>query len=288
MSFGGIFLPKSDTQTLEDCGVYSDVTITFLYQVSGGASGQKHYSQGRTISGNIKMTNEACLITLDDAEPTMEMPCGHTIAPVSLADYIDVQVKSQKTELKCPACHKIWKLCQIKDMGLRDDEKRLMEVGLTENLAFSQYDCNKCPQCGCMIEKIDGGLRVKCYMCPDFEFCWRCLGKWVAPGRGCEDCGNHGCVPLDSKILQMLLTCGTTKMDYCNVVVPTIRACPECGTVIQHRTSACKRYTCPMCNLQFCFVCLGIYNKRAGIWPCGSYNTPCKVAHRQTVLPSKQ
>lgn len=235
------------------------------------------------------MTNKRCLLSFVDSDPTMELPCGHTIAPESLAIYIENQVKDEKTELKCPAaaCHKTLKLCQIKDMGLRDDERRRMEVGLTRNLVFTQYNCKECPQCGCIIEKIGGGKRVKCCMCPNFEFCWNCMRKWTAPGHGCEDCGNHECASYDDTFLQMLLTCDTTTVSYCNVVVPSIRACPECGEAIQHKTG-CKQCLCPKCNLRFCFVCLGVYDNRTGRWPCGSYSTPCKVAGRQTVLPSKK
>lgn len=286
LSFGGTMLPKSDDETLEDCGLYTNATITFLYQVSGGA--QRYYSPGRTIGGGVKMTNKKCMISFDNSKPTMELPCGHVIAPTSLAQYIEDQVKSQKTELKCPACPKVWKLSQIKDMGLQDDEKKMMEVGLTRNLVFNQYNCKECPQCGCIIEKRDEGIRVKCYMCPKYEFCWCCMRKWIKPGPGYKECGNRGCDPEKSELLQLLLTCGTTTMEYSNVIVPAVRACPECGEGINHK-SGCKHMTCPTCSLKFCFICLGIYDKKTCKWPvsCGGYGTACKVAPRQTVLPSK-
>ena len=277
-------IPKSDTETLEDYGLYSNATITFLYQVTGGA--QSHYSQRRTIGGDVKMTNKKCMLTLDDSEPTMELPCGHTISPHSLADYIKDQVKSRKTELKCPSCYKVWKLFQIKDMGLHDDEKRLMEIGLTRNLLFDKYNCKECPQCGCIIEKIGEGIRVKCYMCCNYEFCWNCLRKWIKPGNSCKDCGNRGCDPENSELIQLLLTCSTTTIDYCNVIAPTIRACPECGEGIGYTKGRCKLMQCPQCSTQFCFICLRNCDKKTGRWApeCGGYGTACKVAPRQTSL----
>jgi len=286
LSFGGSMIPQSDDETLEDCGLYSNATITFLYQVSGGSS---KLSQGRKIGSGIRLTTKKCMIAFDDTDPTMELPCGHVIAPLSLADYIKDQVKSQKTELRCPACSTNWKLSQIKDMGLENNEKEMMEVGLTRNLIFNKHDCKECPQCGCIIEKLNEGIRVKCYLCTNFEFCWNCMKKWKKPGNGYKECGNTGCDPHRSDLLQLLLTCNETKMKYSEVVVPAVRACPACGEGINH-ISGCKHMLCPTCSIEFCFVCLSLRDTATKKWPaaCGGYGTACKVAPRQTSLPSKK
>ena len=277
LSFGGKNLERSD-DTLEDCGLYDRVRIVGYLRLSEGAT---RYIQGRKIGKEIKITNKADIITLEDDIPTMELPCGHTIAPESLADYIKDQVDSHKTELTCFKCKKKWDLSKIQAMGLTNEEKMTMEVGLTKNLLYDQHSCKECPQCGLYIEKKDEGYRVSCPMCNNFEFCWNCLRKWIAPGTGYRDCGNVNCNKQD--VLQVLKLCDTTTMDYSNISgVPDIRLCPGCGEGIGHK-SGCKHMTCPRCSHQFCFVCL----KK---WPCAGdssdYNKTCTVAPRQTVIPS--
>lgn len=277
LSFGGQNLERTD-ETLEHCGLYDRARVVGYLRLSGGAT---RYIQGRKIGTNVKITSKEDIITLDDDIPTMELPCGHTIAPESLADYIKDQVDSHKTELTCFKCKMKWDLSKIKEMGLTTKEKETMEIGLTENLLYDKYKCKECPQCGLKIEKKDAGFRVMCPLCNNFEFCWNCLRKWIAPGSGYNDCGNVNCNKND--ILQVLKSCETTTMAYANISgVPEIRLCPACGEGIGHK-SGCKHMTCPRCTHQFCFVCL----KK---WPCAGsdedYNKQCKVAPRQTAIPS--
>lgn len=275
LSFGGKNLERND-ETLEDCGLYDGARVVGYLRLSGGAI---RYIQGRKIGINVMITNKEDIITLDDDIPTMELPCGHTIAPESLADYIKDQVDSHKTELTCFKCKMKWDLSKIKEMGLTTKEKETMEIGLTENLLYDKYKCKECPQCGLKIEKKDAGYRVICPLCNNFEFCWNCLRKWIAPGSGYNECGNVNCNKED--ILQVLKACETTTMEYSNISgVPDIRLCPACGEGIGHK-SGCKHMTCHRCSHQFCFVCL----KK---WPCAGsyedYNKQCKVAPRQTVI----
>ena len=76
--------------------------------------------------------------------------------------------------------------------------------------------------------------------------------------------------------VQILQSC-----PYKNVVgvsTPSMRACPFCGALVQH-TDACKHINCPACSRAFCFICL---KKNEGGWQCGSYNSKCTPAPRQT------
>ena len=249
-----------------------------LYRVSGGAA----YSQGRKIGKNVRISTKPDAITLTADDPTMELPCGHTMAPESLVGSIDDQIKSHKTELQCPLCFRKWNLSQIKDMGLSTKEKESMEIGLGKNLFFDTYHSKQCPECNIFIEKMDEGIRIKCPNC-NYEFCWVCLRKWIKPGPGYKVCGNYDCDPNNSELNQLLKTCNTVEMDYCNMRAPAVRACPNCGEGINHK-GGCKHMQCPNCSTDFCFICLGIFNKQTKCWPCGGYGDPCKaVAPRQTV-----
>lgn len=246
------------------------------------------------LNGGAKYTNERCIISWsnDPEEPRMELPCGHAITKDSLLKYIDSQVKKHQIDLKCPTCSQVWDVSKIKDMKLNQTERKFMEVGLAENLIFNKFECKECPKCGCLITRTDKGFRVKCLMCQNdgitFEFCWCCTREWKRKGSGYKICGNPNCDPEKSGLLQLLATCNTTKMKYSDVLVPAIRACPNCGEGINHK-EGCKHMLCPTCNTEFCFVCLGIRDKVSRAWPksCGGYGTACKVAGRQTTIPSR-
>ena len=58
------------------------------------------------------------LYTLATDDLTMELPHGHKTVPASLVESIDDQVKSCKTELQWPICHRNWPLSQVKDVDL--------------------------------------------------------------------------------------------------------------------------------------------------------------------------
>ena len=79
--------------------------------------------------------------------------------------------------------------------------------------------------------------------------------------------------------VQMLQSC--PNKDVIGVSTPSIRACPFCGALVQH-TDACKQMNCPACSRAFCFICL---KKNEGGWQCGSWNTQCTPAPRQTYIP---
>ncbi len=38
--------------------------------------------------------------------------------------------------------------------------------------------------------------------------------------------------------------------------IPSIRACPTCGKLIEHIGDKCKNIICTRCNVEFCFACL--------------------------------
>ena len=271
---------KDSTDLLMNHDIEDKSEILALLRVSGG---EYQTSQERKIDRSIPMTNEECIISLDDTDPTIKLPCGHAIAPASLAEYVETEIKKSKTEIRCPVCKTEIKLSRVKKMGLTDVEIKALESGLAKNFLLSDpAKYKQCPQCKLFIEKKDEGVRIKCPYCSNFEFCWSCLRKWKASGSGYRDCGNTDCGK-NSSFIQVLLTRKTTTMEYSNLVVPDTRACIKCGEGINHK-EGCKHMTCPSCKEEFCFVCL----KK---WPCASghavWGQQCQVAPRQTKLPGK-
>ena len=279
LSYGGTPLDNNE-EKLIDHGIGPLSEVLALMRVSGGAY---RILQGRRIERDIHIVNEECIISLEDEDPTMKLPCGHAIAPNSLAEYIKNEVGRRKTELKCPACTKKWEITIIKKMGLTRAEIKNMELGLSKNYLIADASKRKqCPKCNAYLEKTDVGFRVQCPACNQFQFCWKCLKQWKAPGNGYQVCGNTDCGK-GGNLIKMLVSCKTTVIEYSGLVVPEIRACPQCGEGI-NIIGGCKHMTCPTCNHEFCFSCL----KK---WPCGAniydVKEKCTVAPRQKTLPSK-
>ena len=38
--------------------------------------------------------------------------------------------------------------------------------------------------------------------------------------------------------------------------IPSVRACPQCGKLVEHNSEGCKNVKCPKCGVEFCFACL--------------------------------
>jgi len=275
LSFLGTPLKQDSKETFDDLDIKHNSNFVALVRLNGGAF---HNSQGHKIDKSVQMTEEECILSLDDEDPTMKLPCGHAIAPNSLAEYVKRQIADGKSKLRCPTCTKEWKVSIIKNMGLTDEEIKSMEVGLSKNYFMSADSGHKkCPWCGLCIEKYNDGIRIKCPMCKK-EFCWKCMEQWKAPGSGYRECGNVNCGK-SIDFINVLLNCENTKMEYSGMIVPSVRACIGCGEGISHK-EGCKHMTCIKCKTQFCFVCL----KK---WPCGSYKAKCKIAPRQATVPTK-
>jgi len=143
----------------------------------------------------------------------------------------------------------------------------------------------ECPSCSvfCM-RKNTKDKRVICLSCSKgtsmYEFCWYCLGKWQT--SGITNCGNSSCSGEDPrfKILKEAPLKVIVGLKDC----PSIRACPNCGILIQHE-KACKHMVC-ICGQKFCFICLKTPNA-SGNYNCGTYNSHCTISEIQKVIPGQ-
>ena len=144
----------------------------------------------------------------------------------------------------------------------------------------------ECPGCKSLVERISKtDKRLICTICTKdkgkkFEFCWLCLHEWKSSGT--DKCGNEECSGEDPR-LRILRETSAKKV--VGVDTPSTRACPKCGALITH-TQACKHMIC-LCGTNFCFICLKQRDGPNGSWTCGSYNSKCKPAPRQTEIPGQ-
>ena len=265
----------------EDC-------VSEGFRQLGGTGG---FNRTPWIDPTIPRSLEECMITRENTKENgivvLKMPCRHSISPDGLMDYAWAEVSiHKKTEIKCPLCTTEWMFSTIRRYGgATSTDLGLLEVGISNNFCMHSSDINQCPKCQSYITRQNTSINsVYCIRClqkgySSTYFCWYCLQDWKTPLHSTH-CGNANCC--DAEKLAKLQDCKTVVVQYTNLQVPELRACPACGSIIQ-LDGGCKHMTCRACVTEFCFVCLRI--KTNGSWLCGSYNTVCSEAPRQTVIP---
>ena len=194
---------------------------------------------------------------------------------------------------RCPAtldndekCDECWDYKLVRTVScLSDTEKRWVERTMSENVQFCSPKSQHCPNCQIYCVNENSRKRGRCVKC-DHEFCWSCRLKWNNIGNNVQ-CGNDRCTGEDPRVIHLKENTKKKQMGYTGVEAYDTRACPRCGFVIHH-TGGCKQVVCPGCKVNFCFVCLSIYDKETQTWPCGTYNVACEVAPIQTEIPTKE
>ncbi|XP_071179599.1 uncharacterized protein [Mytilus edulis] len=245
----------------------------------------------KVLGPDVELTSEPDMITFDDDKDGLraKMPCGHAIGPESLTAYCRSLLTSGKYEFRCPHmdpsyCGRIWEFYTVNKLAvLTKQERKEFETQIAMNFLRKAVGIQECPRCQSYCERMDRkDVRVVCPVCSRkpggrFEFCWFCLRKWSTSGTA--ECGNLDCSGEDPR-KKILRECPEKKV--VEVSCPSVRACPKCGLMIEHR-EACKQMECP-CGQKFCFICLKMADAR-GQYTCGAWNFKCVKAPVQTQLP---
>ena len=254
-----------------------------------GGTSQSDQIEFRTVDPSIPRSDEDCMIMLTPGN-NVKMPCGHVISPEGLIDYSMREIcTNKKSEVHCCLCDQEWNMDTIRRYGgATDREVDVLRECMSLNYCQNAPNISDCPNCHNFCERIQESTRcVVCRVCTKtkgkpYNFCWDCKKEWIGSPTN-NRCGNDKCNA--QEILETLKSCPETEIGYLKgVKVPSIRACPSCGSLIEHG-GQCKHMTCRPCSKEFCFVCLRI--REGGSWSCGSYDTPCSVAPRQTTIPRR-
>ena len=265
-------------------------TIVLVMRLPGGAQ-KPAPPKSRKVGSSVPRSSEPCMITFDESKQNVRMPCGHTISPDGLMEYCwsEVSGTQRKHEIRCCLCNTEWPLDVLyRYSGASQEELKMLEVGLSQNFCRHSSDILECPGCESFCErKNKESNSVQCRVCTKnkkaaYMFCWLCLQRWKNEPTA-KTCGNSECNTVTVKRLQ---TAPLTTVMGVKVRVPSVRACPSCGTLIEI-AHGCKHVHCEKCLRDFCFICLR--SKSNGSWMCGSWNTDCIPAPRQerVITPSK-
>ena len=277
-----------DCKTLSAYRITQNATIFLVMRLVGGASRPKT-PLVRKIDPSIPRSNEECMIMFS-TEDNVIMPCKHVISPDALIDHSWNEIcTNKKTAVYCCYCNQEWDMDTIRRYGgASDEELRIMQECMSLNYCQNDPNISECPKCHNFCERINVSHRcLICRICTkregsSYHFCWDCKREWIGNPTN-RRCGNDKCNA--EEILEKLKSCPKTEIGYLEgVMVPSIRVCPSCGSLIEHG-GKCKHMTCKACLKEFCFVCLRIRDGRS--WACGGYNTPCSVAPRQTTIPHR-
>lgn len=286
---------KFDEQVLEDDNYlsYYNIKENSLIEIA------KHFDRDQHFG--IKFVYKPDAITGDDSILYLraELSCGHAVDPNSLTGWCRSLIDDGKFEFYCPAiienrkkCEKKWEYAEVRRLALlNESEMENFETKLSQNAAQLLVDYKECPKCRSFVERIDlTDLRVKCSICQynknDFEFCWQCEIEWpVDVGNAAYTCGRANC---KNKGLQVLAECKMIKLASCpNLAeLPSIRACPTCGNLVEHDGTACKNMFCKRCDSEFCFACLQTTANCQKLKPSSHFTTCANlIAPIQTSIP---
>lgn len=270
--------------------IANNSTLFMVLRLHGG---EEHTKE---LDDLAPLTDEPDMITWDD-DPEgkrAKMPCGHAISPDSLTAYCRSLLSVGKFQFFCPyakdneRCNREWTYIEVRRFGvLKLEEQKLFETKISENYLRKAMGIQECPGCLSLCERIkQKDKRLICRICTKekgrrFEFCWLCLHEWKS--SGIDKCGNEECSGEDPRLRTLR---ETPLKDVIGVQTPSTRACPSCGTLIAH-TELCKHMVCP-CGTNFCFICLKVRaGGPTGTWACGTFNTKCSPATRQTEIPGQ-
>ncbi|CAB5098342.1 unnamed protein product [Rhizophagus irregularis] len=265
-----------DNHTAEHYKIIQRSTLHLVVRLPGGVDEKRYDSDD-----GIELTNEPDMITWDDDSDNLraKMPCGHAIGPESLTAFCRSLVSEGRFQFFCPyinrttnvSCRGEWQYTDIRKIGLlTDDECKYFESKISENYALRALGVQECPQVRIHYSSFLSQLL----------FTPSAIGSAPHASLHGYRCNNDLCGGVDPRLA---ILNNAVKKKVGNVSeVPSCRACPKCGTIIEHDRD-CKHMKCP-CDQEFCFICLSLRDPQTG-WSCGVFNSVCNIAPVQTTIP---
>jgi hypothetical protein len=248
----------------------------------------------KNIHSHLNLTSRSDEIAgLDYGSYRALLSCGHACDPNSLTEWCRSILNDGSFKFTCPAliegrkCDQDWSYDEVRRLALLTQEEKLeFEAKLNEIYAKSVY-LKQCPKCECYTQKEIESKKIECLNCKKsgicFRFCWECDQEWLDLSSS-ERCGNYSC---SNKELDALKNCIFISLPGCPGLgqIPSLRACPTCGKLVEHNGQGCKNIICKQCKVEFCFACMETTIECQRLK--GGHNAVCvkPVAPIQTCIP---
>lgn len=205
------------------------------------------------------LASRQCVVTGVYTTSAIRMPCGHHVSRSALSSHCDSEIAKRKCEVCCPSCSKVWDMQALRECyALSASQLASINERLTQNFCQSLPGVVRCGGCG-SVWSSDSHTGALCPSC--------------AKARQSSS----------SAAVKLLQECSRKTIGHATTV-PSIRACPRCGKLVEH-VDGCKRVECDGCKTLFCFICLTIRTAHcSNYYPCPDR---CSVAFPQTSVPAK-
>ena len=217
------------------------------------------------------------------------MMCGHFICPGDLLLNVQAQIDLNKHKITCALCSAILPLSEIfKFVNISEDTRASITKAISTNLSISEGKV-QCPSCKNYCER-QNNSQVKCSTCTfgfffkrPYIFCSYCTERWKDPSDH-QNCGNKDCSRKKMYVVTHPPMTHFTGAGGKRIEVPTIRMCPKCATVIEHK-GGCSQMRCWTCGFNFCLICLRELSDSGGRCTTATYNISitCNLARIQKV-----
>lgn len=311
--YGNTFL--SNENTLESYSISFNSTILVLVREGiDSISEEDTFESKLTTKRLIDPPNNLDFVTrkftfrdpilMVEVDNCYSLPCGHGITVTSLIDHFRSNIKSRDPfRCVCPRedgveCSQSLSYAVVKKIlassfseenTLRDQYNSLeeclqaIEIEAGKGLIRKYTHFQKCCHCDSLLFRLGSDPKTKigkCRVCyfnnKEIDFCWICGKNLEYVENDTEPkCTNPNCVSRHvEETFSIVSTCDPKTISSTDEV-PEIRACPCCCQLIHH-IDGCKHMQCSRCDIQFCFVCMELFDETNG-WPCGDSYDVCPI-----------
>lgn len=301
--------------TLGDYNIQRNTTIDIVRRLHGGADPRwmknnivtervpipplvekQHNEFDSSLTFTVTEPDAIMGLTFEDDQPRIKMSCGHAVDINSLTAWCRSLIERHEFEFYCPAiidqarntkCAKVWPYEEVRRAAhLTEGEQTYFELKMSLYAATQYCDMKECPGCRSFVERCSlDSLRVHCPICTKMkkqncDFCWQCGREWTESENSSMKCGYALCEHPDLPAIR-----NAPSVTIGELQVPNRRACPTCGSVIEHKPQGCKFICCFHCKKEFCFICLESKNICLNSKQSSFYGIGCTPAARQKEIP---
>ncbi|KAI6192160.1 RBR-type E3 ubiquitin transferase [Aphelenchoides bicaudatus] len=231
------------------------------------------YIQDETSDGHEGNEYMECQVCFS-LRPLSQFPslinCSHRPCRICLEVYLKIEIMENRIIVNCPECpspmhpNDIYTILCMNHQLLLSYEKFLVR-----RVLLTEPDVRFCPGPDCDYAVIANS----CAACPKLEcerpecrtlFCYHCKGEWHA-NQTCDEARGKSMERMFASAASALNRSGSLNELIGAASSSTnepfkpsdLKACPRCHTlIVKMNDGSCNHMVCPMCQADFCWLCL--------------------------------